>query len=109
MDDTTEQPGEERPFGFDIRHECRQWSPEEIESKWRQDHATIPEKMELIEGKVFLGDEQRITMLGWMLEQLGADVAVRMGDPEVWREAVEEMLQARNDELETPNDRERFS
>ena len=27
-------------------------------------------------------------MLGWMLEMMGADVAVRLGDPEVWRAAV---------------------
>lgn len=102
----SDQPGEERPFGFDIRREGRRWTSEEIESKWRQAHATVPEKLELIEGKVFLGDEQRITMLGWMLEQLGADVAVRMGDPEVWREAVEDMLLERNDQPETSNDEE---
>lgn len=104
MDDTTDWPSEERPFGFDIRREGRQWTTEEIESKWRQAHSTIPERLELIEGKVFLSDEQRITMLGWMLEQLGADVAVRMGDPVVWREAVKDMLRERNEELETPND-----
>jgi hypothetical protein len=91
LGDTTD-----RPVEFEIHLEGRRWTPEEIESKWRQAHETIPERLELIEGKVFLGDEQRITMLGWMLEQLGADVAVQMGDPEVWREAVEEMLQAQN-------------
>lgn len=106
MEETTDWPNEDRPFGFDIQREGRQWTSGEIESKWRQAHATIPEKLELIEGKVFLGDEQRITMLGWMLEQLGADVAVRMGEPEVWREAVEEMLQEQSDEPETPNDEE---
>lgn len=97
MGETTDWPDEERPFGFDIRREGRRWTPEEIESKWRQAHVTIPEKLELIEGRVFLGDEQRITMLGWVLEQLGADVAIRMGEPEVWCEAVEEMLREQND------------
>lgn len=81
----------ERPFGFDIRREGRAWTAEEIEAKHRP-HETVPEKMELIGGKLFWTDEQRTTMLGWMLEQLGADAAVRLGDPEVWRGAVEEML-----------------
>lgn len=101
----TDQPDEDRPFEFDIGRKGRRWTPEEIESKWRE-HATVPGKLELIEGKVFLGDEQRITMLGWMLEQLGADVAVRMGEPEVWREAIEEMFREGNAESETPNDEE---
>ena len=104
MNETADWSDRERPFRFDIQRKGRQWSPEEIESKWRQAHAAVPEKLELIEGEVFLSDEQRITMLGWMLEQLGADVAVRMGEPEVWRNAVEEMLQERNNEPETPND-----
>ena len=106
MGNTTNPPDEERPFGFDVRREGRRWTTEEIESKWRQSHATIPEKLELIEGKVFLSDEQRITMLGWMLEQLGADVAVRTGEPEVWREAVEEMFREQNEKPEAPNDEE---
>ena len=43
-------------------------------------------------------------MLGWMLEQPGADVAVRIGEPEMWREAVEEMLQERSAEPEASNE-----
>jgi hypothetical protein len=74
---------------FDIRREGRRWSPEEIERKWRP-HQEAPEKLELIDGKLFLSEGQRITMLGWLLEMVGADSAVRLGDPEVWREAVED-------------------
>jgi hypothetical protein len=51
----------------------------------------VPEKLELLDGKIFMSEEQRITMLGWLLEQLGADAAVRLGDPEVWREAVSDL------------------
>ncbi|MGI8911977.1 MAG: hypothetical protein ACR2JR_15725 [Rubrobacteraceae bacterium] len=82
---------QERPFGFEIRREGRSWTGEEVSVKYRP-HVTVPEKMELIDGKLFWSDEQRITMLGWMLEHLGADAAVRLGKPEVWKEAVEEML-----------------
>lgn len=73
---------------FDIRREGRRWSPEEMERKWRP-HPEAPEKLELIEGKLFVSEGQRITMLGWLLEMVGADAAVRLGDPKVWREAVE--------------------
>lgn len=81
----------ERPFGVDIGLEGRPWTREEIAAKY-QPHETVPEKMELIDGKLFWSDEHRVTMLGWMLEHLGADVAVRLGEPAVWRDAVEEML-----------------
>ena len=39
-------------------------------------------------------------MLGWMLEQLGIDAAVRLGDPEVWREALEALDRERRGEAE---------
>ena len=86
---------EERPFGFDIRREGRPWTREEIAAKY-QPHETVPEKMELIDGKLFWSDEHRTTMLGWMLEHMGADAALRLGEPEVWKEAVEEMLRERS-------------
>jgi hypothetical protein len=47
-----------------------------------------PEKIELVEGKLFWDDEERLAMLGLLLENLGADAAVRLGDPVVWRQAV---------------------
>ena len=96
MNEMSDWSDEERPFRFDIRRKGRQWTTKEIESKWRQAHAAVPQRLELIEGKIFLSDEQRITMLGWMLEQLGADIAVRMRDPELWRGAVEDMLRGKN-------------
>lgn len=88
--------GAERSFGFDIRREGHSWTSEEVDAKYRP-HETVPEKMELIEGKLFWSDDQRITMLGWMLEHLGADTAVGLGEPGVWKEAIEEMLRARTD------------
>jgi hypothetical protein len=33
-------------------------------------------------------DEERVLLLGLVLENLGADVAVRLGDPAVWKAAV---------------------
>ena len=42
----------------------------------------------MVDGKLFNTDEQRLLMLGMLLENLGADAAVRLGDPQVWRDAV---------------------
>lgn len=77
---------------FDILREGRRWSREEIERKYlAPEHPGAPGKMELVHGKLFHSEAQRVTMLGWMLEMVGADAAVRLGDPEVWREAVENL------------------
>jgi hypothetical protein len=47
-----------------------------------------PEKIEMVSGRLFDTDEQRLAMLGMLLENLGADAAVGLGDPDVWRQAV---------------------
>lgn len=47
-----------------------------------------PEKIELIYGKLFWTDEQRLIMAGLLIENLGVDAVVRLGNPEVWKAAV---------------------
>lgn len=75
---------------FDIRREGRSWSREEIERKYLADeHPDSPGKMELVDGKLFHSEAQRLTMLGWMLEMVGTDAAVRLGDTQVWRSAID--------------------
>jgi len=59
----------------------------EVEDRW----ALTPEKIELIEGRLFWCEEDRLNMLGLLLENLGADAAVRFGDPDVWRAAVKSL------------------
>jgi hypothetical protein len=44
-----------------------------------------PEKLEMIDGKLLWDHEARVALLGLLLENVGADVAVRLGDPSVWR------------------------
>ena len=97
----------ENVHDFDIHRRGRPWSPEEIDRKWRE-HAEIPDKLELIDGKVFLSDGQRITMLGWMLEQLGADTAVKLGDPQIWREAIEDLSSRQGGSCSGVSDRDRL-
>jgi hypothetical protein len=51
-------------------------------------YALTPEKLEMIRGKLLWSDEERVNLLGLLLENVGADRAVRLGDPQVWRDAV---------------------
>lgn len=70
---------------WNIKNEGREWSREEVEEKYFK---LCPEKIELIEGKLFWNDEERLAMLAMLLENLGADKAVRLGDKEVWKAAI---------------------
>lgn len=47
-----------------------------------------PDKIEMVEGKLFWSDEERVMMLALLLENVGVDRAVRIGNPAVWRAAV---------------------
>jgi len=76
-------------FPWDIRRAGRAWTRDE----WNARRDITPEKIELIEGKLFWSDEDRLAMLALLLENLGADRAVRIGDPAVWRESVADLRQ----------------
>ena len=66
---------------WDIRAEGRAWPGEGGEALSR--YYMTPEKIEMVAGKLFLSDESRLTMLALLLENVGADQAVRIGDPVV--------------------------
>ena len=68
---------------WDIRRNGRAWG-DEASDRYR----LTPEKFEMYEGRLFWSDEERLLLLGLLLENLGADAAVRLGDPRVWRAAV---------------------
>jgi hypothetical protein len=48
-----------------------------------------PEKFEMINGRLFWSERDRLTLLALLLENLGIDAAVRIGDPALWREALD--------------------
>ena len=75
---------------FDIRREGRSWHGEEF----RDSYDAMPEKMEAIGGKLSWDDDQRLKDLGALLENLGIDRAVRLGDPKLWKAAVAELPDA---------------
>ena len=68
---------------WDIRAEGRAWHDEAMDR-----YGLAPEKLELIQGKLLWTDDERLTLLALLLENVGADAAVRLGDPAVWRAAV---------------------
>ena len=54
---------------------------------------TVP-RMEMTDGKLFNSDEDRLHVLALLLESVGIDAAVRLGPPQLWRDAVNEVLGA---------------
>jgi len=69
------------------RREGRAWEDDEAGERWQ----LTPEKFEMDDGRLFFDDEQRLLLLGLLLENVGADAAVRLGDPSVWRAAVADL------------------
>ena len=74
-------------INWDIRRAGRSWSAAEA----RERYNLTPEKFEMYEGKLFWTDEERETLLALLLENVGVDRAVRLGDPNVWKKAVAEL------------------
>lgn len=74
------------PVNWDVRRGPRAWGSEAM-----QRYELTPEKIEMVEGKLLWDDEARLNLLGLLLENVGADAAVRLGDPAVWRAAVAEL------------------
>jgi hypothetical protein len=75
------------PITWKIGRTGRAWTGEEARRRWD----LTPEKLEMDHGKLCWDEEQRITLLALLLENVGVDQAIRLGDPEVWRAAVREL------------------
>src|ERR1700744_2638260 len=54
----------------------------------QQRYAQLPLKPELIDGRLYFTQDERLEMLAALLEHCGAAAAVRIGEPDVWLEAV---------------------
>lgn len=68
---------------WDIRREGRAWGAAEFRGRVEM----LPEKLEVWEGKLLWSDDERLALLGLLLENVGTDKAVKLGDPSVWIEA----------------------
>ncbi len=69
---------------WDIRRGGRRWEGEEASGRWQ----LTPEKFEMYRGKLFWSEADRINLLGLLLENVGADAAVRLGSLAVWEAAL---------------------
>jgi len=47
--------------------------------------------LEMTDGKLFNYDEDRLFVLGLLLESVGADAAVKLGSLAVWRASIEQL------------------
>jgi len=70
---------------WDIRREGREWAGGEGYARF----ALTPEKFEMIDGKLFWSDEERVTLLAMLLENVGIDAALRLAPLDRWREALD--------------------
>jgi hypothetical protein len=70
---------------WDIRRAGRAW----IGAEFRERADLRPEKLEIWEGKLLLNEEERVKLLGLLLENVGVDRAVQLGDPAIWLGAVD--------------------
>ena len=71
---------------WDIRREGREWKGAEFHKRIYQ----APTKMEFV-GGIFTNEKERLTVLAMLLENLGIDKAVRLGDPADWKAALAEL------------------
>jgi hypothetical protein len=69
---------------WDICNEGRAWGKDEAWPRF----VLRPEKIEMVKGKLLSTEEDRETLLALLLANVGADRAVQLGDPDVWRAAV---------------------
>ena len=74
------------PAEWDIRREGRVWSHEEFNRRIYQ----APEKIEF-RGGIFIYEEDRLTVLAMLLENLGIDKAVQLGNLVDWKAAIAEL------------------
>ncbi len=61
---------------YDVTLAGRAWSSADMQAR----HSELPFKPELIHGKLYWTEGERLTMLAALLEHCGAAAAVRIGD-----------------------------
>ena len=71
---------------WNIGLEGRIWNVDEFLSL----DGVLPEKFELIDGKLFWSERERLNMLSAMLEQVGLREAVKLAPKALWLEALGE-------------------
>ena len=75
------------PGRFDIGLEGRRWTVDH----WHSLGDVLPEKFEMIDGKLFWSEQERLGMLATMLEQVGLAKAVTLAPKELWLQALAQL------------------
>lgn len=70
---------------WDIRLEGRRWTVDLYHARGD----ALPEKMELIDGRLFWSQRERLGMLAALLENVGLAEAVRLAPRDRWLEALD--------------------
>ena len=68
---------------LDIRLHGRRWESEELCR-----HDELPGRLEVIAGKLCGNDEERLLLLGALLEHVGTARVVQLGSLQAWQNAV---------------------
>jgi hypothetical protein len=84
--DPPEEPLPDIPW--DIRREGRAWSGDEAFARFE----LTPEKFEMLYGRLFMSQRERLLLLGLLLENVGMDAALGFGRIETWEEALRARL-----------------
>lgn len=71
---------------WDIGREGRSWGDDAFE---RAD--LFPARAEMMDGKLLWSDEDRLLAIGLLLENVGIDAVIRLGNPDLWRQAIAEL------------------
>jgi hypothetical protein len=85
MDEMDDETQEAAPITWDIRREGRAWTAEEFTVRANR---LIGLDFEISGGKLFWSEETRQLILGMLLENVGMDATVRLGDLAAWKEAI---------------------
>ena len=83
-----EERADRKPFGespWDVDLEGRPWTVDE----WHARGDALPEKFELIEGRLFWSREERLALLAALLENVGLVEAVRLAPKDRWLAALD--------------------
>jgi hypothetical protein len=76
-----------KSIDLDIRRKGRAWKEDEALQRIR----LFPARAEMIDGKFFWEEEDRLIALALLLENVGIDKAIRLGNPEVWKAAIDSL------------------
>jgi hypothetical protein len=72
------------------RHLVDVWNPS-YASDAMTAHLTVLLEAAQWKGKLFWSDADRVTLLGLLLENVGMDRAVRLGNADLWRGAIRDL------------------